>query len=32
MIRQGPTTEAVGTELPEKWQPLSLKAGRQTEG
>jgi cytochrome d ubiquinol oxidase subunit I len=32
MIRKGPTTEAAGTDLPEKWQPLSLKAGRQTEG
>jgi cytochrome d ubiquinol oxidase subunit I len=32
MVREGPTTEAAGTELPETWQPLSLKAGRQTEG
>jgi cytochrome bd ubiquinol oxidase subunit I len=32
MIRKGPTTEAAGTDLPETWQPLSLKAGRQTEG
>jgi cytochrome d ubiquinol oxidase subunit I len=32
MIRKGPTTEAVATDLPETWQPLSLKAGRQTEG
>jgi cytochrome d ubiquinol oxidase subunit I len=32
MIRTGPTTEAAGADLPEKWQPLSLKAGRQTEG
>jgi cytochrome d ubiquinol oxidase subunit I len=32
MVREGPTTEAVGADLPETWQPLSLKAGRQTEG
>jgi cytochrome d ubiquinol oxidase subunit I len=32
MIRTGPTAEAVGTGLPETWEPLSLKAGRQTEG
>jgi cytochrome d ubiquinol oxidase subunit I len=32
MVRKGPTTEAVGKNLPETWQPLSLKAGRQTEG
>src|SRR5262245_26238822 len=32
MFRKGPTTEAAGTGLPEAWQPLSLKAGRQTEG
>jgi cytochrome d ubiquinol oxidase subunit I len=32
MVRKGPTTEALGTDLPETWQPLSLKAGRQTEG
>jgi cytochrome d ubiquinol oxidase subunit I len=32
MIRTGPTAEAVGTDLPETWEPLSLKAGRQTEG
>jgi cytochrome d ubiquinol oxidase subunit I len=32
MFRNGPTTEAAGTDLPETWQPLSLKAGRQTEG
>jgi cytochrome d ubiquinol oxidase subunit I len=32
MIQKGPTTEAVGTKLPETWEPLSLKAGRQTEG
>jgi cytochrome d ubiquinol oxidase subunit I len=32
LIREGPTTEAVGVDLPEQWQPLSLKAGRQTEG
>src|SRR5262249_48920440 len=32
LVRKGPTTEAVGPDLPETWQPLSLKAGRQTEG
>jgi cytochrome d ubiquinol oxidase subunit I len=32
MVRKGPATEAVAADLPEKWQPLSLKAGRQTEG
>jgi cytochrome d ubiquinol oxidase subunit I len=32
MVRKGPTTVAVATDLPETWQPLSLKAGRQTEG
>jgi cytochrome d ubiquinol oxidase subunit I len=32
MVRKGPTTEAVGRDLPETWQPLSLKAGRQTKG
>jgi cytochrome d ubiquinol oxidase subunit I len=32
MVRKGPTTEAVATGLPDTWQPLSLKAGRQTEG
>src|SRR5262245_45753524 len=32
MVRKGPTTEAIGTDLPDTWQPLSLKAGRQTEG
>jgi len=32
MIRKGPTSEAVAKDLPEKWQPLSLKSGRQTEG
>jgi cytochrome d ubiquinol oxidase subunit I len=31
-VRKGPATEAGGTDLPEKWQPLSLKAGRQTKG
>jgi cytochrome d ubiquinol oxidase subunit I len=31
MIRKGPT-DGVVAELPETWQPLSLKAGRQTEG
>jgi cytochrome bd ubiquinol oxidase subunit I len=30
MVRKGPTTEAVGRDLPETWQPLSLKASRQT--
>jgi cytochrome d ubiquinol oxidase subunit I len=32
MVREGPTPSAAGTDLPETWQPLSLKAGRQTEG
>jgi cytochrome d ubiquinol oxidase subunit I len=32
MIRKGPTTVAEGRDLPETWKPLSLKAGRQTEG
>jgi len=32
MIRKGSITEAVATDLPETWQPLSLKAGRRTEG
>src|SRR5262245_22472519 len=32
MIRKGPTTEATDKGLPETWQPVSLKAGRQTEG
>ena len=32
MVRKGPTAEAVARGLPEKWQPLSLKAGRQTGG
>ena len=32
MIRKGPAAEAAGTGLPETWRPLSLKAGRQTEG
>jgi cytochrome d ubiquinol oxidase subunit I len=32
MVRKGPATEAAGKDLPETWQPLSLKAGRQTEG
>jgi cytochrome d ubiquinol oxidase subunit I len=31
MIRKGPTA-AVVKDLPETWQPLSLKAGRETEG
>jgi cytochrome d ubiquinol oxidase subunit I len=31
LVRKGPTTEAAGKDLPEKWQPLSLKASRQTE-
>src|SRR5215469_12889497 len=32
MIRTGPITEAAGRDLPESWQPLTLKARRQTEG
>ena len=32
MVRKGPTTEAMARDLPEIWQPLSLKAGRQTKG
>jgi cytochrome d ubiquinol oxidase subunit I len=32
MVRKGPTPEAARPDLPETWQPLSLKAGRQTEG
>jgi cytochrome d ubiquinol oxidase subunit I len=32
MFRTGPTAEGVATNLPETWQPLSLKAERQTEG
>jgi cytochrome d ubiquinol oxidase subunit I len=32
LIRKGPATEAEGPNLPETWQPLSLKAERQTEG
>jgi cytochrome d ubiquinol oxidase subunit I len=32
MIRKGPTVQVAGTDLPEIWQPLSLKSGRQTEG
>jgi cytochrome d ubiquinol oxidase subunit I len=32
MVRKGPTTEAVATDLPETWQSLSLRAGRQSEG
>jgi cytochrome d ubiquinol oxidase subunit I len=32
MIQEGPTGGAAGTGLPETWQPLSLKGGRQTEG
>jgi cytochrome d ubiquinol oxidase subunit I len=32
MVLEGPTVTPVATDLPEMWQPLSLKAGRQTEG
>jgi cytochrome d ubiquinol oxidase subunit I len=32
MFRKGPTSEAAEAKLPQTWQPLSLKAGRQTEG
>jgi cytochrome d ubiquinol oxidase subunit I len=32
MIRKGPTAVAEGPDLPETWEPLSLKAHRQTEG
>src|SRR5262249_4081734 len=32
MIGKGPTVQPAGTDLPEAWQPLSLKSGRQTEG
>jgi cytochrome d ubiquinol oxidase subunit I len=32
LIRQGPATGEPGQKLPEKWEPLSLKAERQTEG
>jgi len=32
MFRKGPTSEAAEAKLPETWQPLSLKSGRQTEG
>jgi cytochrome d ubiquinol oxidase subunit I len=32
LIRKGPTTEAAPRDLPETWQPLSLRAGRQTGG
>jgi cytochrome d ubiquinol oxidase subunit I len=32
MVRKGPVAQVVGKELPETWQPLSLKSGRQTEG
>jgi cytochrome d ubiquinol oxidase subunit I len=32
MIRKGPTTAAVEKDLPERWEPLSLKAERQTQG
>jgi cytochrome d ubiquinol oxidase subunit I len=31
MFRKGPTSEAAEAKLPQTWQPLSLKAGRQTE-
>jgi cytochrome d ubiquinol oxidase subunit I len=31
LVRQGPTPEVVANDLPEKWQPISLKAGRQTK-
>jgi cytochrome d ubiquinol oxidase subunit I len=31
-VRKDPTTEAEGRDLPETWQALSLKAGRQTKG
>jgi cytochrome d ubiquinol oxidase subunit I len=32
LIRKGPTGAASDTGLPETWEPLALKAGRQTEG
>jgi cytochrome d ubiquinol oxidase subunit I len=32
MIQKGPTAQVAGLDLPETWQPLSLKSGRQTEG
>ena len=32
MFRKGPTSEAAEAKVPETWQPLSLKSGRQTEG
>jgi cytochrome d ubiquinol oxidase subunit I len=33
IVQKGPiTTEAAGRDLPETWQPLSLKASRQTKG
>ena len=32
IVRKGPTTEAVVSDLPETWQPLSLRAGRHTKG
>jgi cytochrome d ubiquinol oxidase subunit I len=31
MVRKGPTPEAAARDLPETWQPISLKAGRQTK-
>jgi cytochrome d ubiquinol oxidase subunit I len=32
MIRKGPTTEAAEKKLPERWEPLSLKAEHQMQG
>jgi cytochrome d ubiquinol oxidase subunit I len=32
IVRKGPTTEVVVSDLPETWQPLSLRAGRHTKG
>ncbi len=32
LIRKGPTASASDEDLPETWEPLALKAGRQTEG
>jgi cytochrome d ubiquinol oxidase subunit I len=31
MVRKGPTPEAAARDLPDTWQPISLKAGRQTK-
>jgi cytochrome bd ubiquinol oxidase subunit I len=31
MVGKGPTIEAAASDLPETWQPLSLKAGRHTK-